>query len=344
MEAARPPDRPDRRRRRLLAAAGAAALAGCAGRKHRPPEAGPVAAMFPGRVDDGGLFELGHRGLQRVRAELGIPVRHLDGVAPEREPMLAALRELAASEATLVVAYGAVTSEAVQRVAWEFPAQRFVAIEGRLTRPNLAVYGVRQAESAWLAGAAAGLLTRANAVGHLGGARSDAALATRAAFAGGLRAANPRARLLTRFAGVDDDAALARTHALAAIEAGADVVFTMLDAGGRAGATEACRARGVRQIGAVRDWVAAAPEAYVASAVADSGYALFMAARDLRDNLLKGDLVKRYGVRHPEAVRLALAADVAPRVRAGVEEYRERIAAGAIRMPEAFEGPELAGA
>lgn len=329
-------------RRRLLAAAGALALAGCARSARRPPEAGPVAVLFPGRVDDGGFFALGLRGLERARAELGIPVRHVAGVAPEREPMLAALRELAASEATLIVAYGEATSEAVQRAAWEFPQQRFVAIEGRLTRPNLAAYGAKQEESAWLAGAAAGLMTRANAVGHLAGTRTAPALAARAAFAAGLRETNPGARLLTRFAGADDDPALARKLALAAIDAGADLLFTMLGTG-QAGATEACRARGVRQIGSLRDWVAVAPEAFAASAVADSGYALYMAVRDLRDNLLKGDLVKRYGVRHPEAVRLALAADVPARVRAGVDGYRDRIAAGAIPMPEGYSGPEFAG-
>lgn len=335
-----PHDPPDSGRRRLLGAAGALALGGCAGRTIRAPEAGPVAAMFPGSIDDGGFFELGRRGLERVRTELGIPVRQIAGVAPEREPMLAALRGLADSEATLVIAHGAVTSDAVQRVAWEFPTQRFVAIEGGLTRPNLAIYGVRQAESAWLAGAAAGLLTRTGVVGHLGGARSERALAARAAFAGGLRTTNSRARLLTRFTGADDDPALARTHALAVIGGGADILFAVLGAG-RAGATEACRARGVRQIGAVRDWVAAAPGDHVAAAVADSGYALFMAVLDLRDNLLRGDLVKRYGVRHPAAVRLALAADVPSQVRSIVEGYRDQIAAGAIRMPEAFEGPEL---
>jgi basic membrane protein A len=327
-------------RRRALAALGAAALGGCASWGYRPPERGPVAAMFPGRIDDGGFMESGFRGLERVREELGIPVRHVAGIAPDREPMLAALRELAASEATLVIGYGAATSEAIQRVAWEFPAQRFVAIEGRLTRPNLAIYGVRQEESAWLAGAAAGLLSRSNAVGHLGGERTDRALAARAAFAAGLRAANPGARLLTRFAGTDDDPALAHLLALAAIDAGADVMFTMLGAA-RAGASAACQGRGVRQIGSMRDWVAAEPGAYVGAAVADSGYALIMAARDLRDNLLKGDLVKRFGVRYPDAVRLALAAEVPAQVRAGVDRYRERVAAGAIRMPDGYAGPEF---
>jgi basic membrane protein A len=100
--------------------------------------------MFPGSVDDGGFIEAGYRGLLRIRDELGIPVRYVDGVAPDEEAMKTALRELADSGAKLVIAHGGQASEAVQRVAWEFPQQRFVSIQGHLTRPNLAVYEVLQ--------------------------------------------------------------------------------------------------------------------------------------------------------------------------------------------------------
>jgi len=332
--------RPVLARRRALAALGALALAGCVSDRRRPAESGPIAAMFPGRIDDGGFVEAGYRGLVRAGSEVGIPVQHVDGVPAEREPMLAALRKMAASDATLVIGFGAVTSESIQRVAWEFPEQRFVAIQGTLTRPNLAVYAVRPEQSAFLAGALAGLLTRTNAVGHLAGGRSVPALEVRAGFYVGLKTTRPEARLLSTFTGSEDDAALARSVALAQIDAGADMVFTMLGAG-RSGATSACRERGVRQIGSVRDWVAAVPDAFVASAVADPGYAVYMAARDLRDNLLRGDITKRYGVHYPEAVRLTLGEAVTVETRARVERYRERIIAGGIDIPVTYAGAEF---
>ncbi len=296
--------------------------------------------MFPGAIDDGGFLAAGYQGLVRAGGELGIPVRHVAGVAPERERMLAALRDLAASDATLVIAFGAATSEAVQRVAWEFPEQRFVAIQGTLTRPNLAVYAVLAEQSAWLAGALAGFLTRTNVVGHIAGERTVVAQQSRAGFAAGLRTARPEARLLSTFTESEHDARLARRVALGEIDAGADVVYTMLGTG-RSGAIAACRERKVRQIGSVQDWVAAMPDAFVAAATADPGYAIHMAMRDLRDNLLKGDLIKRYGVHYPEAVRLALGADVPPETRARLERFRERIAVGGIAVPTTFEGSDF---
>jgi basic membrane protein A len=331
---------PTSRRGFLLASASAAALVACAKWRSQAPERGPIAAMFPGRIDDGGFLEAGYRGLMRIRDELGIPVTHVDGIPPDEEAMKAALRELADSDAKLVIAIGEPAAEAVQRVAWEFPQQRFTSIQGHLTRPNLAVYEVLQDQSAWLAGAAAGQLTRSNIVGHMSGLRVRPALNARAAFAGGLSHTNPRARLLTNFSDSQDDPAVAKRVAIAQIDAGADIIFTMLNAG-RIGVIEACRERGAKQIGNVRDWVAAMPEVFVASAVADTGAAVLAAGRDLSDNIWKGELVKRFGVRYPDAVRLALAPAVPQAVHDRVASLTKEMAVGAIAIPETYSGPEF---
>jgi len=333
-------NRPSSRRRFLLAGSSALALGACAKWRSQAPERGPIAGMFPGSVDDGGFIEAGYRGLLRIRDELGIPVTYVDGIPPDEEAMKVALRELAASDAKLVVAHGGQASEAVQRVAWEFPQQRFVSIQGHLVRPNLAIYEVLQDQSAWLAGAAAGQLTKSNVVGHMSGLRNRPGLNARAAFAGGLAFTNPRARLLTSFSGTQDDAAVAKRVALAQIDAGADIIFTMLNAG-RTGAIEACRERGVKQIGNVRDWVAVMPDVFVASAVSDAGVAVYQAGRDLSDNIWKGELVKRFGVRYPDAVRLALAPGVPQPVRLRIEGLTKEMAVGAIAVPETYSGPEF---
>jgi basic membrane protein A len=238
----------------------------------------------------------------------------------------------------MVIANGRLTSAAAQRIAWEFPQQRFTVIEGDLTRPNLATYALLQEQSVWLAGAAAGLLTRSNVVGHLAGPRGPSSLKARAAFAAGLAHTNAEAKLLTRFA--PDEPAEARRIALAAIGAGADLLFVALDAG-RSGATAAAGERGVKEIGEVRDWVALMPDAFVASAVADPGFAVFQAGRDLVDNIWDGGLTRRFGVRNPEGVRLALAPGAPEAVRARVTLLTQEMAAGSIKIPETYGGPEF---
>lgn len=328
------------RRRLLLAAASLPALGACDRFRSLPPERGPIAAMFPGRVDDSWSIETGYRGLVRVRDELGIPIGYVDGVAPQEEAMKSALRTLADSNAKMVIAYGDQASEAAQRIAWEFPDQRFTLIQGDLLRPNLAIYEVLQEQSSWLAGAAAGLLTRSGQVGHLAGLRARPALKARAAFAGGLTFTNPKAKLLTSFSGTRDDAAAAQRIAAAEIDAGADLVYVMLGAD-RTGAIEACRERGVKPIGYGRDWVAAMPEVFVASAVADAGVAVFQLGRDLYDNVWKGDFTRRIGVRNAAAVRLALAADVPEPIKARIALLTLEIAAGHIKIPGQYTGEEF---
>jgi basic membrane protein A len=330
------------RRRFLAAGAAATTLAACSRWESPAPERGPIAAMFPGRIDDGGFIEAGYRGLMRVpEAVRGMQVHYVDNVPPEAEAMKDALRKLASTDAKMVIAFGGQASEAAQRVAWEFPEQRFTVIQGFLLRPNLAVYEVLQEQSAYLAGAAAGMLTKTNIVGHMSGLRVRPGLKARAAFAAGLASTNARAKLLTNFSGSQDDAALAKRIALAQIAAGADLVFTMLNAG-RTGAIEACRERGVKQIGNVRDWVAAMPDVFVASAVADGGVAVVQAARDLYDSMWSGDRIRRIGLHNPDAVRLVLAPGVPEPVKTRIAALTQEMVAGSIRIPDEYAGPEFA--
>lgn len=325
--------RPPLSRRRLLAAALAAPLTHCTS-SWQAPELGPIAAALPGDREDSGPSGLTSRGLARIERDLNIRVRYVERIPADRDAALDALRGLARSDAKLIVAYGEPMSDAVQRVAWEFPQQRFAVLEGNEAkmRPNVGVYTLLAEQSAWLAGALAGLLAQRGAAGYVGAGRTPARLKRRAAFAAGLTATNAGAKLLGDFTGTDDNAEAARKLTGTIAEAGADQLF--LDVGASTvAALDACRERRIRPIGAERDWVAAMPEAFVASAVADPGPMAFAAARDLVDAVLRGDLVRRFGLRQSEFVRLALAADIAPSVRARIADLREQVMVGRIPMP-----------
>jgi basic membrane protein A len=333
-------------RRRFLDGVWAAGVAGALGTCAQPyaRAADPirVAALFAGTINDGGFMEAGYRGLIRAREAFGLDTNYIDNIPPDRERLQQALRELARSGAALVVAHGGQNNEAAKAVAAEFPAIQFAVTQGGVQGPNLASYEVLQEQSAWLAGAAAGFLTKTNVVGHMSGIRVRPGLKGRAAFADGVRTTNARARVLTNFSGTQDDNEISRRIALAEIEAGADIIFTMLNAG-RAGAIEACRARGVKQIGNVGDWVKSMPDVFIASAVADVSIALFDAARDFRTGKWQGNVVHHIGLNDPDAVRLALAPQVPQETRLRIAKYGEDIIAGRIRIPEEYAGPEFSG-
>ena len=323
-------------RRSFLALAAMAPLSG------RAFAAAPkVSALFAGKIDDGGFMQAGYDGLKLAESRLGVAVAFEQGVAPRPEELTAALRKLAGDRPDLVVAHGGQNNAAAKTVATEFPEIRFVVTQGNVTGPNLASYEVLQEHSAFLAGMLAGLTTRTGIVGHMSGIRVTPGLKGRAAYVAGVRHANPGVRVLTNFSGNQDDNALSRKVASAMITAKADIIFTMLNAG-RAGAIEACREGGAKQIGNVRDWTLVAPEVFVASAFADVGRAVFNAAEDAVQGRFGAGEIRQIGLEAPEAVRLIMAATVPVEARAGIEVAAAEIAARRLEVPTEWQGEEFA--
>lgn len=299
-----------------------------------------VAMLIPGRINDGGFMEAGYNGLLMIEEELGADIRYIDQVEPTPEQLTTALRLLALAGPDLIIAHGGQNSEAAAEVAPEFPDVRFVVVQGNVTGDNLSSYEVLQEQSTWLAGAAAGLLTETDVVGHISGIRVRPGLKGRAAFYDGLMHTNPDARFLTTFSGDQDDAALNKTVAEAQIAEGVDIIFTMLNAG-RIGAIEACQEHDVAQIGNVRDWYEVYPDVFVASAIANVSIAGLRAARDVAEGEWEPGTIVRIGIEDSNAVRLALAPDVPEDVTAQLDALSEQLAAGEIEVPDEYDGEEF---
>lgn len=296
--------------------------------------------LIPGKIDDGGFMEAGYKGLLKIQDELGADIIYIDKIQPEQPLLAEALRKLAEKRPDLVIAHGGQNSKAAAEVAREFPDVRFVVVQGGVVGDNLSSYEVLQEQSAWLGGTAAGLLTKTNVVGHISGIRVKPGLKGRAAFADGLKTTNPEARYLTIFAGSQDDAELAKKVADAEIKDGADIIFTMLNAG-RTGAIEACKEYGTHQIGNVRDWYGVEPDVFIASAIANVSIAGFLAAQDVALNKWEAGKVVKIGLENPNAVRLALAPSVPADVVDKINVLAEKIKTGEIEVPVTYDGPEF---
>ncbi len=299
-----------------------------------------VAMLIPGRINDGGFMEAGYNGLLLIEQELGADIRYIDQVAPEHDQLTTALRLLAMAGPDLIIAHGGQNSQAVAEVAPEYPDVKFVVVQGNVTGDNLSSYEVLQEQSTWLAGAAAGLLTETNVVGHISGIRVRPGLKGRAAFYAGLQMTNPDAQFLTTFSGDQDDAEINRAVAEAQIAEGADIIFTMLNAG-RIGAIEACQEHGVFQIGNVRDWYEVYPDVFVASAIANVSMAGLRAATDVANGTWEPGVIVKIGIEDPTAVWLAMSPDLPADVVEQLDELAAQLAAGEIEVPTEYEGEEF---
>ncbi len=299
-----------------------------------------VGMLIPGQIDDGGFMEAGYNGLLAIRDELGAEIVHIADVKPEEQAQIEALESLAEGQPDLILAHGGQNSAATVAVSKKYPDISFVVIQGNVTGDNLSSYEVLQEESAWLAGAAAGLLTKTNVVGHMSGIKVPPGLKGRGAFYNGLKHTNPEAKFLTTFVGDQDDEQLAYDGAQAEIEAGADIIFTMLNAG-RSGATKAMREGGVKEVGNVVDWVAIDPEVFIGSAVANVSKAALVAARDFANGKWEAGKIVQIGLDDPSAVSLVLGADIPDGVQVELDTLSEAIVTGKIDVSVEYDGEEF---
>ena len=297
--------------------------------------------VFAGRIDDGGFIESGYLGALVAQRRSGIQFDYVQQIAIEAGPLTAAVETAARTKPDLLLVHGGRSDEAVQAVAPAFPGTRLLSTHGRGAGPNYSCFGIKQFQSAFLAGALAGLLTRSGVVGHLSGIRIAPGLRSRAAYAHGVRHANPSARLVTCFCGTQDDNQVAFRAALAELDQGADILYTMLNYG-RTGSIDACRERRVPQIGNVRDWTTVHPDVFVASALADSGRLVEIWV----DEILSGKLVhgetRELGIEDPRAVSLSMAARVPLDLRQRIEALAVDVRAGKIAIDTEYTGPEFA--
>ena len=299
-----------------------------------------VAGLFAGRIDDRGFMQAGYEGLVQARDSLAVEIAFTQGIQPQKDLLAAALRDLAQKGPAIVIAHGGQNNEAAKLVAAEFPDVNFAVTQGNATGANLASYEVLQEQSAFLAGALAALTTKTGVVGHMSGIRVTPGLKGRAGFLHGVAHINPAVRVLTNFSGNQDDNALSHKVAKAMIDQKADVIFTMLNAG-REGAIVACREGGIKQIGNVGDWVKRVPDVFIASAFADVGRAVFMAAQDAARGTFKGQTLRQIGVEEADAVRLIIADWVAMPVRDRIAALTKDIASGAVKVPHEWSGAEF---
>ena len=292
-----------------------------------------VGVLFgpPGR---GSFNEAGQTAMNRVGATI-----HWIAAA-DVAGRITALDQLCAAGADLIIAHGGQGDAPVAAVASRYPNMAFAITQGAHLAGNVACYEVLQEQSAFLAGVLAGAMTATGVVAHLSGERVRPGLKGRAAYAQGVYRAAPNVRLLTTFCGNQHDPALAARVVTAQAAAGADIVFAMID-GGRTGAIDACRARHIAQIGNVLDWTVRAPDVFVASALADSGWGIERAAQTFANGTFAFGQKQIVGLDQPAIVDLVFGERVPAGVRQRVGELAEQLKAGAITLDEDYHGPEF---
>ena len=136
--------------------------------------------------------------------------------------------------------------------------------------PNVAGYDVKQAEIAYVAGAAAAMLSKNGAVSYVGGLEIPSIVNAGKEFGNGAKYINANIKYFENYTGDFDDVAKSKEATLAAIAQGADVHYHILNLGLR-GMEQAAKDKGTHIIGSYTDRCGSDP-LYVAYSITGVGF------------------------------------------------------------------------
>jgi basic membrane protein A len=168
----------------------------------------------------------------------------------------------------------------------------------RKTPPNLVALKFKEEEGSYLVGALAGLLTRSQTVGFVGGMQIPLIKKFEAGYVSGVRATNPEAKVLIKYAGTTGtafkDPTKGKELALAEYNQGADIIYHASGSTGL-GVFEAAKEKDKLAIGVDSDQYAEMPGNILTSMVKRVDIAVLETIRQVLDNKWSGG-VRTFGL------------------------------------------------
>ena len=317
-------------RRHFLVGSGlaAAAIAPCAW------AASPIkiGILIPGSKSDKGWMESGYDGLVAAQKKYGdqIKVQMIENI--NYADMEQALTQLATGN-QLVIGVGGQTQAAVYKVAKRFPRVKFSIVGGNAgeSAPNVAGYDVKQAEIAFLAGAAAAMLSKSGVVSYVGGMELPSIVNAGKEFAAGAKSIKPDIKVVTNYTGDFDDVSKSKEATVAAIAQGADVHYHILNLGLR-GMEQAAKDKGTHIIGSYTNYCGT-DALYIAYSITGVGFQVQYAI----DQVVSGTWApgyKPFGLAMGTKASDMIICGGTPEQRAKLEAIKKDILDGKIKVLE----------
>ncbi|MDR1587439.1 MAG: BMP family ABC transporter substrate-binding protein [Treponema sp.] len=198
------------------------------GGKQAAPASGAtkVAVVFGlGGLGDKSFNDDAMTGIQRAKTELGIEYQYVE--PKEIAEIEGHHRYFARSgEYELIIGIGFDSEDAIELVGAEFPNQKFAVIDGETKiSDNVVSMSFKDNEKTYLIGVIAGLTTKTNKIGMVGGMDIPLINSFAAGYRAGARSVNPNIQVDVRYVGAWNDANTGKELAMSLYNAGADIVY-----------------------------------------------------------------------------------------------------------------------
>jgi basic membrane protein A and related proteins len=191
----------------------------------KAPEPLKAAWVYVAPLTDAGWVRQHDEGRKAVQAALGDKVKttFVENV-PEGADAERVIRDLAVQGNRIIFTPSFGYMEPTMRVAAEFPDVRFESITGYKTSANVSAANARYYEGRYLAGIAAGRMTKTNIAGYVAGFPIPEVLQGINAFTLGMRSVNPKAKVKLVWLNAWFDPPRERDGAFALMNQDADVL------------------------------------------------------------------------------------------------------------------------
>ena len=225
-----------------------------------------LAVLTDANFSDKGWGESSLRAAKYIEQEYGFDVAMEDNVAiPDIETTLS---KYADAGYDLIIAHGFQWGEPALRVGSAHPKIKIVVFTGLVESNNVASIFPQQQEGSFLLGALAGMMTKTNAIGFVGGEEYPNVVNIFEGYKQGAKSVNANITVLGTYLNDWDNPKRGKEASISIIRRGADFMFHVADSSGQ-GVIQGARDNGIYALGAVQDQNGLAPDAVLTSFVLD---------------------------------------------------------------------------
>jgi basic membrane protein A len=298
-------------------------------------QAGKVAMLLPGSVNDQSWNAAGYAGLTKLK-ERGFEIAYSENV--QAADHVEAMKDYARRGFSPVIGHSGRFLSAAQRVGPEFDKTIFLVGSGSGGQGNVISLDVANEQYAYVVGVLAGRMSKTGKVGAVAGLEGlPNMIASMGGFRLGVRSVRPDAEVKIIYLQSMEDPAAAKEATFSLIAGGADVIGGKLNAG-HAGIVQAAKDKGVFAAGRSVGHTAIAPERVLTNIDERWSDIYASAVTELRAGKLTGHYVA-YGYNTPTggaelrySAERALNPAVPAAVAAELETVKKKLASGELRI------------
>lgn len=281
-------------------------------------------------VGDGGFNDMAWAGLQMAKEQLGAEINVVE--SSEHSQYVPNLAAAAEQGYDMVMAVGFLMLDAIKEVAPQYPDTNWVLIDGVVEAPNVASILFKENEAAYLSGAIAGMMTKTNKIGFVGGMETPPPIRFESGWRAGIMTTNPDAKVSVSYVGSFKDPGKGKETALAQYNTGVDILHEVAGLTGL-GIIEAAKAKDKWFVACDKDKTELGAGKQLTSSMKRIDNAVFQVAKQINDGNFHGGIsqlgLKEGGVGLPEnTVNI-----VGEQIMKVVENLKQKIINGEIVVP-----------